>query len=264
MGGAMISAIVLVLLVVLSAWLRADAMETELTARHLSPSWQHPFGTDWLGRDMLSRTISGLGMSIQVGLLGALGSSLIAAVMGLAAGTLGKSVDRIITWLIDVFLSVPHLVTLILIAFVTGGGLQGIVIGIALTHWPSLARVLRAEALQLRHAEYIEVSRKLGKTRWWIAVHHVAPHLVPQLLVGLLLLFPHAILHEAAITFLGLGLSPHQPAIGIILSESMRYLSVGMWWLAVFPGVGLILVVRLFDVMGERVRLWLSPHHSQE
>lgn len=249
---------------VLAAWLRADAMETELAARHMPPSWQHPFGTDWLGRDMLSRTLSGLGVSIQVGLLGALGSCMIAAVMGLAAGVLGRSVDRVITWLIDLFLSVPHLVTLILIAFVTGGGLRGIVFGIVLTHWPSLARVLRAEAMQLRHAEYIEVSRRLGKSRWWIAVHHVAPHLLPQLLIGLLLLFPHVILHEAAITFLGLGLSPHQPAIGIILSESMRYLSVGMWWLAVFPGVGLVLVVRLFDIMGERARLWFSPHHSQQ
>jgi peptide/nickel transport system permease protein len=90
------------------------------------------------------------------------------------------------------------------------------------------------------------------------------PHLLPQLLVGLLLLFPHAILHEAAVTFLGLGLSPHQPAIGIILSESMRYLSTGMWWLAFFPGLCLLIVVRSFDVMGENLRRFTDPRRAQE
>jgi peptide/nickel transport system permease protein len=90
------------------------------------------------------------------------------------------------------------------------------------------------------------------------------PHILPQLLVGMLLLFPHAILHEAAITFLGLGLSPHQPAVGIILSESMRYLSTGMWWLAVFPGLSLLVTVRAFDRIGENLRGLLDPHRSHD
>jgi peptide/nickel transport system permease protein len=90
------------------------------------------------------------------------------------------------------------------------------------------------------------------------------PHLVPQLLIGVLLLFPHAILHEASITFLGLGLSPHQPAIGIILSEAMRYLSTGMWWLAVFPGLGLLVVVRMFDRLGDRLRVLTDPRHAND
>ena len=85
------------------------------------------------------------------------------------------------------------------------------------------------------------------------------PHLFPQILVGFMLLFPHTILHEAAITFLGLGLSPHEPAIGIILSESMRYLSSGMWWLAFFPGLCLLMIVRTFDVIGENLRKIIEP-----
>src|SRR5690606_2908247 len=108
---------------------------------------------------------------------------------------------------------------------------------------------------QLRSAEYVDVSRRLGRSRWWIARRHMMPHLFPQLMVGMLLLFPHAILHEAAISFIGLGLSPHQPAIGIILSESMRYLSAGMWWLTFFPGLCLLLIVRLFHILGNNLRM---------
>ena len=248
----------------LGSWLLGTAgLSVQLDSRNLPPSPAHLFGTDWLGRDMLSRTVKGLALSIQVGLLGSACSVLIAAIMGLMAAALGKTADRIITWAIDVFLSVPHLVMLILIAFVCGGGLKGIAIGIMLTHWPSLARIIRAEALQLMSAEYVLVSRKLGKSRCFIATRHLAPHLFPQLLVGFLILFPHAVLHEAAITFLGLGMSPHQPAIGIILSESMRYLSTGMWWLAVFPGLGLLVTVRAFDKLGNHLRQLVDPRNAQ-
>ncbi|WP_169083449.1 ABC transporter permease [Paenibacillus sp. PL91] len=247
----------------LGSWLLGSAgLSVQLENRNLAPSLAHLFGTDWLGRDMLSRTVKGLALSIQVGLLGAASSVVIAALMGLMAATLGKTADRIITWLIDVFLSVPHLVMLILIAFVCGGGLKGIAIGIMLTHWPSLARIIRAEALQLMSAEYVLVARKLGRSRYHVAARHLAPHLLPQLLVGFLILFPHAVLHEAAITFLGLGMSPHQPAIGIILSESMRYLSTGMWWLAVFPGLGLLATVRAFDKLGNHLRQLVDPRNT--
>lgn len=237
---------------------------TNLNERNASPSLDHLFGTDWLGRDMFTRTMMGLSLSMGVGLIGAVGSASIALILGIAAAAMGKIADRLISWLIDLFLSVPHLVTLILIAFTLGGGFKGIVIGIALTHWPSLARVIRAEVMQIRSAQFVQVSQRMGKSRWWIALHHILPHLVPQILVGFMLLFPHAILHEAAITFLGLGLSPHEPAIGIILSESMRYLSSGMWWLAFFPGLCLLMIVRTFDVIGENLRMLLDPTRAHD
>lgn len=237
---------------------------TNLTARNLSPSLEHLFGTDWLGRDMFARTIKGLRLSIGVGLLGAVGSAFIALVLGMAAATMGKMGDRVITWVIDLFLSVPHLVTLILISFMLGGGFKGIVVGLMLTHWPSLARVIRAEVMQIRSADYVQVSQQMGKSQWWIASNHIFPHLIPQLLVGFMLMFPHVILHEAAVTFLGLGLSPHEPAIGIILSESMRYLSSGLWWLAFFPGVALLIVVRTFETIGENIRKLIGPTQANQ
>lgn len=235
---------------------------TNLNERNLPPSFEHLFGTDWLGRDMFTRTIMGLSLSMAVGFIGAFSSTIIALILGMAAAVMGKQADKIVSWLIDLFLSVPHLVTLILISFSLGGGFKGIVIGIALTHWPSLARVIRAEVMQVRSAEYVQISQKMGKSRLWIAVHHILPHLVPQILVGFMLLFPHSILHEAAVTFLGLGLSPHEPAIGIILSESMKYLSSGMWWLAFFPGLSLLLVVQSFDRIGENLRSLIDPSAS--
>lgn len=259
-----VATIILLCVVVGGALLGEDRIATNLTERNLAPSLQHLFGTDWLGRDMFNRTIMGLSLSIGVGLIGAVGSTSIALILGMAAATMGKMADRLISWLIDLFLSVPHLVTLILIAFTLGGGFKGIVIGLAVTHWPSLARVIRAEVMQIRSAEYVQISRQMGKSRWWIAAHHIFPHLIPQLLIGFMLMFPHVILHEAAVTFLGLGLSPHEPAIGIILSESMKYLSSGMWWLAFFPGFCLLMIVRMFETVGENLRLLIDPVKANE
>lgn len=252
---------VLALMVILfsKSWVDTGKILTNLSTRNLAPSFDHFFGTDWLGRDMFTRTMMGLSLSIRVGLLGAFGSTAIALVLGMAAATMGKAVDQFISWFIDLFLSVPHLVALILISFTLGGGYNGVVVGIMVTHWPSLARVIRAEVMQVRAADYVQVSKRLGKSNGWIAVHHIFPHLLPQVLIGFMLLFPHAILHEAAITFLGLGLSPHEPAIGIILSESMKYLSSGLWWLAFFPGLSLLIVVRVFDRIGEGLRLLIDP-----
>lgn len=254
-----IGAILLLMIIFSKFWVDTDKILTNLDARNIAPSWEYLFGTDWLGRDMFIRTMMGLSLSIRVGLIGAVGSTIIALILGMAAATMGKTVDRFISWLIDLFLSVPHLVALILISFTVGSGFKGVVIGLIATHWPSLARVIRAEVMQVRSAEYVQVSKRLGKSNQWIAIHHILPHLVPQVIIGFTLLFPHAILHEAAITFLGLGLSPHEPAIGIILSESMKYLSSGLWWLAFFPGLALLVVVRLFDKIGESLKVFIDP-----
>lgn len=253
------------LTILLGSFLLDEAkIATNLTQRNLPPSLQHLFGTDWLGRDMFTRTIMGLKLSMGVGLIGAVGSAFIALVLGMAAATMGSLTDRVITWVIDLFLSVPHLVTLILISFMLGGCFKGIVVGLMLTHWPSLARVIRVEVMQIRSADYVQVSHQMGKSRWWIATNHILPHLIPQLLVGFMLMFPHIILHEASVTFLGLGLSPHEPAIGIILSESMKYLSSGLWWLAFFPGIALLIVVRTFETTGENLRKLMNPNEANQ
>ena len=158
---------------------------------------------------------------------------------------------------------VPHIVLLLLISYALGKGEKGVIVGVALTHWPNLARVIRGEILQVREAAYVGIAKQLGKSPWYIARWHIFPQILPQFLVGLVLLFPHAILHEASITFLGFGLPPEKPAIGVILSESMSYLSTGKWWLALFPGLALVGVVILFDRIGSGLKALLDPSSAQ-
>lgn len=235
------------------------AVQTDFSRKNVTPCIPYLFGTDWMGRDMLARTLKGLSTSIFIGILASAISALGALVLGTMAATLGKGADAAITWLIDLMLGVPHIVLLVLISYALGKGFWGVTVGVALTHWPGLCRVLRSEILQIRESTYIGVARQLGKSPWYIAKTHIFPQILPQFLAGLILLFPHAILHEASVTFLGFGLSPEKPAIGMILSESMSYLSTGKWWLALFPGLALVLVVVLFERIGNGVRTLLDP-----
>lgn len=240
------------------------AMETDFSRKNLTPCLAYPFGTDWLGRNMLCRTLTGLSMSILIGVCAAGVSAVMALLLGVAAAVFGKKVDAAISFLIDGIMGIPHILLLILISYACGKGLKGVIIGVALTHWTSLARLIRAEVLQLRQSEYILIAEKLGQSKWKIAVKHMLPHLLPQFLVGLVLMFPHAILHESSITFLGFGLSSEQPAIGVILSESMTYLIMGKWWLALFPGLLLTAVVLMFHYAGQTICRMAAPGSVHE
>lgn len=260
----LLSAAVLLAILILGAVSEVPAMEADFSRKNLPPSLQYPFGTDWMGRDMFARTMAGLSLSIRIGLLTASVSAAVAFLLGAAAAIMGKAVDAVISWIIDLVMGIPHILLLILIAFACGKGFWGVVIGVTLTHWMALARVIRGEILQLKQSGYVQIAAKLGASRLQIVGKQMAPHLLPQFMVGLILLFPHAILHEASITFLGFGLSPEQPAIGVILSESMRYLATGNWWLAVFPGMALVAVVLLFDHIGNSLRKLWSPASAQE
>ncbi len=236
----------------------------DFTSQNLAPSAEHLFGTDWLGRDMFYRSVKGMTTSIQIGLIASLVSSVIAVILGTLAATAGKKVDAAILWLVDLFQGKPHLIFLMLISILVGKGVKGILIGVAVTHWTGLTRIVRAEILSLKTNQYILQARKLGQSPLGIAVKHILPHILPQFFVGLLLLFPHAILHEASLTFFGFGIPMEQPAIGVILSESMRYITLGMWWLAVFPGALMLLVVLLFDGIGNNLKKLLDPKTGQE
>lgn len=254
----------LLLILVSGMFLNESYYGVDFAQKNLPPSLQHPFGTDWMGRDMFYRSIKGMTTSIQIGLIASLVSSVIAVILGTLAATAGKKVDAAILWLVDLFQGKPHLVFLMFISILVGKGVKGILIGVAITHWTGLTRIVRAEILSLKTNQYILTAQKLGQSPMTIATKHILPHILPQFFVGLLLLFPHAILHEASLTFLGFGIPPEQPAIGVILSESMRYITLGMWWLAVFPGALLLTVVLLFDGVGNNLKKLLDPKTGQE
>lgn len=264
LAGLVLSLVFLAVVCIGGILCKEQARVTDFSVKNLAPCLKYPFGTDWMGRDMLARTLAGLSMSIGLGMLSAAVSACIALLLGIAAATMGKTADRIISFAIDLVMGIPHILLLILISVALGKGFRGVAAGIALTHWPSLARLIRAEVIQLKESPYIQIAQKLGKSRWYIAGKHMLPQVLPQFLVGLVLLFPHAILHESSVTFLGFGLSSEQPAIGIILSEGMKYLVTGKWWLAVMPGIFLVLVVVLFYGAGQNLRKLTDPGSVHE
>lgn len=249
--------------VVLAASLIGDlGVRSDFTARFLPPEAAHLFGTDHMGRDMLARTFHGLALSLQVGLLASAVSTLTALVVAVIAG-MGRCGDWLASALTDVMLAIPHLLLLLMICFALGGGTQAVIISVALSHWPKLARVLRTELMQAMAAPWVEASVSFGRSRLFILRHHILPHLLPQLLIGFLLMFPHAILHEASLTFLGFGLEPTRPAIGVMLSDAMRHLSAGRWWLVLFPGAALLALVLCFEMLGGGLRRLANPRETR-
>ncbi|WP_122639375.1 ABC transporter permease [Romboutsia sp. Marseille-P6047] len=246
-------------IIIFGSLITEEQISINLLNKNQAPSLELLFGTDWVGRNMLYRTIKGLSLSMKIGLLSSFISGLIALTLGVIGATLGNTVDSFISWFIDLVLSVPHTLIVILISISVGGGLKGVILGVSLTHWPSLTRVIRAEVIQIKQSDYAKISRNFGKSNLYIATNHILPHIIPQLLVGIVLVFPHAVLHEASITFLGFGLPPHEPAIGIILSEAMKYLSSGRWWLAFFPGLSLVIVSLMVDNIGKKFSQLINP-----
>ena len=254
--------IIIIVSIFISGYFIKDIPSNFASANQM-PSLEHLFGTDWMGRDMFQRTIAGLGLSIMVGFIASAVSTCISVILGLFS-SFNRFADEFVAGIIDLFGSIPHILLIILVSIMFGGGVYGVIMGVGLTHWTPLARVLRSEVKEIRTKEYIHLAENLGKSKVWIALKHILPLVVSQIIVGVILMFPHAIMHEAAITFLGFGLPPHEPAIGVILSESMHYLSSGYWWLAFYPGVSLLLVVLLFDLIGENVEKLLNPETAQE
>ncbi|WIM70650.1 ABC transporter permease [Corynebacterium suedekumii] len=227
--------------------------------RNLPPSWQFPLGTDWVGRDLAARTMKGMWLSIRIGALTALVSTAVSVLFAVLATAGSRWLDRIVSWLVDATIGLPQIVLAILIAFAVGGGTRGVVLAVGLTLWPPLTRLLRAEILKLKEEPFVAMSRAQGHGSAWVIRHHLLPALTPHILVGLAIMFPHAILHESTLTFLGFGIEPTTPSLGIILAEGMRYLSNGQWWAVLGPIAVLVTLATVLDACGDLLRSLLAP-----
>lgn len=259
-----ISVIYLVTILIVGLMMNPDKYSVDYSAKFISPSLGHLFGTDFMGRDMFWRCIKGLSNSILIGIFASVVSSFIALLFGVSSAIIGGWYDRFINWCVDLCMGIPHLILLILISFMLGRGAVGVTVAVSLTHWTGLTRLVRAEVLQVRSAQYVQAAYKMGKSKFQVAISHIIPHVLPVYLIGVVLLFPHAIMHEASITFLGFGLPAEVPAIGVILSEAMKHIATGKWWLALFPGLMLLSVVLLFDVIGENLKQLINPNSGNE
>lgn len=259
-----VATLVLLGILISGVMISSDLYKSDFSNKNLAPSLQHLFGTDFMGRDMFYRTIKGLSIGMIIGLSASFVSCIIAVCLGFCAGVFGKKVDAFICGLVDLMRSVPAMLFLVLISIALGRGIKGVTWAVILTHWTPLTRIIRAEIISIKSTQFYKASKRMGKSSAWIAKTHILPHIVPQFVIGLIILFPHAIMHEAGLTFLGFGIPSEIPAIGGILEESMHYLTSGYWWLSVLPGASLLAVVLLFELIGENLRRLIDPFSAQE
>ena len=240
-----------------------------LTARFHPPFWQaggtteHLLGTDQLGRDVLSRLIFGARVSMVVGFTAVIFAGVVGTVLGILAGYLGGWVDQVIMRITDAWLALPALTFAIFLAAIVGPSMWNIVIILGLVYWTRYARVVRGEVLSLKEREFVRLAIVAGCSKWTIMRRHILPNVVNSAIVLATLMLGVVIVTEASLSFLGVGVPPPQPAWGLMLSDGKQGLMVGYWWLTIFPGVCIMLMVLSANLLGDWLRVKLDPQLRQ-
>ena len=224
----------------------------------VSPSWQHPFGTDDIGRDILSRVIYGSRISLSAGLALVAFALIVGLPLGLLAGYVGGTVDNLLMRAVEVILAFPTLVLALGITAILGPKLSHALLAIGLVFVPNFARLIRGQVLSVRENDFVTAARALGGNDVRVVLHHVLPNCVAPLLVQSSFAISFAILVEAALSFLGLGTQPPTPSWGIMLSQGRGYLEQAPW-LGAFPGLAIFLAVLGFNLVGDGLRDALDP-----
>ena len=259
---ALISALVLLGIVLVAIFGEAlapqGANEQDIGNRLEAPSWGHPFGTDDLGRDILSRVILGASVSLEVGFL-SVGLALVAGTLiGVLAGFYGRWVDDTLMRAMDMLFAFPAVLLAIAILAIRGPGTSNTIIAIAIVYVPIFARVTRASVLGVREEVYVRASRSVGASDFRLLTRHVLPNAAPPIIVQTSISLAFAVLAEAALSFLGLGTQPPNPSWGLMLAEGRGYIDLA-WWLAFFPGMAIVITVLCFNLLGDGLRDVLDP-----
>ncbi|HEX9324377.1 MAG TPA: ABC transporter permease [Xanthobacteraceae bacterium] len=229
------------------------------TAVRRAPSAAHWFGTDDVGRDLLTRVIYGARASLMAGLVSVGIALAIGVPLGMIAGYLGGFVDALLGRITDAMLACPFLILAIALAAFLGPSLRNAMIAIGITTTPILLRLTRGQVMAVKVEDYVEAARAVGNPRWRIAVFHILPNILPALLVQATLSIAAAIIAEAALSFLGLGQQPPAPSWGSMLNSAQRFL-VNAPWMAVWPGLAIFLTVLSLNLLGDGLRDALDPH----
>ncbi len=229
--------------------------------RLASPSWSHLMGTDIHGRDVLLRLAHGSRVSLLVGWLSVLVSVGLGSLVGLVAGLGPRWLDRFLMRLTDLFLAFPRLFLILLLISLARPSLGLVMLVIGLTGWMPVARLVRGEALSLRDRDFVQVARGLGLSPWRVAMGHVLPNLLPTILVTAALRVGGAILTEAFLSFLGLGVQEPNISWGGMIQQGRAHLLDG-WWLTTFPGLAIALTVIGYNLLADDIRRALEPGHS--
>lgn len=232
--------------------------DQDLTRRLLPPSATHWFGTDELGRDMFARVVWGSRITLYISFLVAVIAAPVGLAVGTTAGYFGGWTDTVLMRINDIFLSFPGLILALAFVAALGPGLENAVIAIALTAWPPIARLARAETLTVRSSDYIAAVRIQGASPTRIILHHIVPMCVPSVVVRITLNMAGIILTAAGLGFLGLGAQPPLPEWGAMLSTGRQFM-LGAWWLAAIPGMAILITSLAFNLFGDGLRDVLDP-----
>jgi peptide/nickel transport system permease protein len=235
-----------------------DPIGRDAKSRLQAPSLEHPFGTDALGRDILGRILYGGRVSLQVGFVSVLLSTLVGVPLGLIAGYVGGRTDNLIMRLMDVILAFPGLILAIWLVSILGASMDKMIIAISVFSVPTYARMTRGITLSAREMEYVVAARSMGARAGRILLAHVLPSVVGPLIVLTTLSISGAIVTGASLSFLGLGVRPPTPEWGAMLSDGRGYMR-NAWWMSVFPGLAITLVVLAANVLGDGLRDALDP-----
>ena len=240
-----------------------------LVARFKPPFWQtggstkYLLGTDQLGRDVLSRLMFGARVSMVVGFTAVIFAGVIGTALGILSGYLGGWVDQVIMRLTDTWLALPALTFAIFLAAIVGPSMWNIVIILGITYWTRYARVIRGEVLSLKEREFVRLAIVAGCSKWTIMWRHIFPNIINSAIVLGSLMLGVVIITEATLSFLGVGVPPPQPAWGLMLSDGKQGLMVGRWWLTVFPGCCIMLMVLSANLLGDWLRVKFDPQLRQ-
>ena len=229
-----------------------------LTARLQAPNSTYLLGTDEYGRDILSRTIYGCRISLSVGVVSQIIALVIGFFVGVCAGYFGGKVDAVLSFIIQVFSSFPFLLFAIVVMYVMGPGLVNLYVALGLLMWTSTARLVRGDVMRLKGSEYIQSCILSGGSSWRIIMKHLLPNCVSTLIVVSTLGIPNAILSEASLSFLGLGVQPPTASWGQMISASQPYIQSNTYY-SVIPGIAIIITVMAFNMLGDSLRDALDP-----
>lgn len=251
--------ILLCLIAIFAPWIAPyDPDAQVLKDQLLPPSASHWFGTDDLGRDIFSRIIYGCRISLSVGIVSQIIATVIGYTMGVCAGYFGGKVDAVISFVIQVFSSFPFLLFAIAIMFVLGPGLLNLYIALGLLGWASTARLIRGDVMRLKKMEYIDACKISGGSSFKIIMKHLLPNCLSTLIVTVTLGIPSAIMSEASLSFLGLGVRPPMSSWGSMISFSQPYIRSATYY-SVIPGLAIIITVLAFNMLGDGLRDALDP-----